>query len=84
MLKADPNAGRRWTYGAAIFDMLRLRLLTRGRGRTRWRLAAQRQALAAAGPQIANLVDPIAVGLRAGALQAKLDVPAVRRAKLSA
>lgn len=31
LLRADPNAGRRWTYGAAIFDLMRLGLLTGAR-----------------------------------------------------
>lgn len=31
LLRADPNEGRRWAYGAAIFDALRLALLTGAR-----------------------------------------------------
>ena len=31
LLKADPNADRRWSYGAALFDLLRLGLLTGAR-----------------------------------------------------
>ena len=31
LLQADPNAGRRWTFGAAIFDTIRLGLLTGAR-----------------------------------------------------
>jgi integrase len=31
LLHADPNADRKWTYGAALFDLLRLGLLTGAR-----------------------------------------------------
>lgn len=31
LLRADPDAGRKWTYGAALFDLLRLGLLTGAR-----------------------------------------------------
>jgi len=31
LLRADPSAGRRWSYGAAIFDAMRLSLLTGAR-----------------------------------------------------
>ena len=31
LLRADPNAGRKWSYGPALFDLLRLGLLTGAR-----------------------------------------------------